>query len=57
MNDRKLTVLTGITAVLVLGEFASTVQIGVGVDGPDRTGWPFAVGYGRGLDAAVMTPA
>lgn len=46
MNDRKLTVLIGITAVLVLGEFASAVQIGVGADGPNRTGWPFAVVFG-----------
>jgi hypothetical protein len=46
MNDRKLTVLTAITAILALGEFATAVQIGVGADGPDRTGWPFVVAFG-----------
>ena len=46
MNDRKLTVLTAITAILALGEFASAVMIGLGEDGPDRAGWPFGVVFG-----------
>ena len=46
MNDRKLTVLTAVTAILAFGEFASAVQIGVGADGPDRAGWPFGVVFG-----------
>jgi hypothetical protein len=46
MNDRKLTVLTAITAILALGEFASAAQIGVGADGPDRAGWPAGVVFG-----------
>jgi hypothetical protein len=46
MNGRKLTVLTAITAILALGEFGSAVMIGLGEDGPDRSGWPFAVAFG-----------
>jgi hypothetical protein len=46
MNDRKLTVLTAITAILALGEFASAVMIGLGADGPEHSGWPFAVAFG-----------
>ena len=46
MNGRKLTVLTAITAILALGEFASAVMIGLGEDGPDHAGWPFAVTFG-----------
>jgi hypothetical protein len=46
MNDRKLTVLTAVTAILAVGEFASAVQIGVGADGPDRAGWPFGAAFG-----------
>jgi hypothetical protein len=46
MNGRKLTILTAITAVLALGEFASAVQIGLGADGPDHSGWPFAAAFG-----------
>ena len=46
MNGRKLIVLTAITAILALGEFASAVMIGLGEDGPDRAGWPFAVAFG-----------
>jgi len=46
MNGRKLTVLTAITAILALGEFASAVMIGLGTDGPDHSGWPFAVAFG-----------
>jgi MYXO-CTERM domain-containing protein len=46
MNDRKLTVLAAITAILALGEFGSAVQIGIGADGPDRSGWPFGAAFG-----------
>jgi hypothetical protein len=46
MNSRKLTVLTVITWVLALGEFASAISIGLGGDGPDRSGWPFAAAFG-----------
>jgi len=46
MNTGKLTVLTIIAAILALGEFGSAVQIGLGGDGPDRSGWPFAVVFG-----------
>ena len=46
MNDRKLTVLTAVTAILALGEFASAVQIGLGADGPDRAGWPAGAVFG-----------
>jgi hypothetical protein len=46
MNGRKLTVLTAITAILALGEFASAVMIGLGEDGPDHSGWPFAAAFG-----------
>ena len=46
MNPRKLTVLTAITAILALGEFASAAMIALGEDGPDRSGWPFAVVFG-----------
>ena len=46
MNTRKVTALTVITAILALGEFASAVQIGLGADGPDHSGWPFAVAFG-----------
>ena len=46
MNGRKLTLLTAITAILALGEFASAVMIGLGADGPDHSGWPFAVAFG-----------
>lgn len=46
MNTRKLTVLTVITGILALGEFASAIQIGLGGDGPDRSGWPFAAVFG-----------
>ena len=46
MNTRKLTVLTAITAILALGEFASAVMIGLGADGPDHSGWPFATAFG-----------
>ncbi len=41
MNGRKLTVLTAIAGILALGEFGSAIQIGLGGDGPDRSGWPF----------------
>lgn len=46
MNTRKLTVLTVVAGILALGEFASAVQIGLGGDGPDRSGWPFGVAFG-----------
>jgi len=46
MNGRKLAVLTAIAGILALGEFASAVQIGLGEDGPNRSGWPFAVAFG-----------
>ena len=46
MNGRKLTILTAITAILALGEFASAVQIGLGADGSDHSGWPFAAAFG-----------
>ena len=46
MNTRKLAVLTVITGILALGEFASAINIGLGGDGPDRSGWPFAVVFG-----------
>ena len=46
MNGRKLTVLIAITGILALGEFASAVMIGLGEDGPDNVGWPFAVTFG-----------
>jgi len=46
MNGRKLTVLTAITAILALGEFASAVMIGLGADGPEHSGWPFAAAFG-----------
>lgn len=46
MNGRKLTGLTAITAILAFGEFASAVMIGLGADGPERSGWPFAVAFG-----------
>jgi uncharacterized membrane protein HdeD (DUF308 family) len=46
MNARKLTVLTVITAILALGNFAAAVQIGLGVEGPDRSGWPFVAVFG-----------
>ena len=46
MNTRKLTVLTAITGVLALGEFASAALIALGEDGPDHAGWPFAVVFG-----------
>ena len=46
MNGRKLTVLTTITAVLALGEFASAAMIGLGADGPEHSGWPFAAAFG-----------
>ena len=52
MNDRNLTVLTVITAILALGEFASAVQIGLGADGPDRSGWPFAAAFGAFVEHA-----
>jgi hypothetical protein len=46
MNTRKLTVLTAITGILALGEFASAAMIALGEDGPDHSGWPFAVVFG-----------
>lgn len=46
MNGRKLTTLTAITAILALGNFAAAVQIGLGMDGPDRSGWPFVAVFG-----------
>jgi hypothetical protein len=46
MNGRKLAVLTAITAILALGEFASAVMIGLGADGPDHAGWPFGAAFG-----------
>jgi len=46
MNTRKLTALTAITGILALGEFASAIQIGLGGDGADRSGWPFAAAFG-----------
>jgi hypothetical protein len=46
MNGRKLTVLTAITGILALGEFASAAMIGLGEDGPDHSGWPFAAAFG-----------
>jgi hypothetical protein len=46
MNDRKLNVLTTVTAILALGEFASAVMIGLGADGPDRAGWPAGAVFG-----------
>jgi hypothetical protein len=46
MNNRKLAALTVITGVLALGEFASAIQIGLGGDGPGRSGWPFAAAFG-----------
>jgi len=46
MNTRKLTALTAITAILALAEFAGAVQIALGLDGPDRAGWPFVAAFG-----------
>ncbi len=46
MNTRELTVLTAIAGILALGEFASAIQIGLGEDGPNRSGWPFGVAFG-----------
>ena len=46
MNTRKLTVLTAITGILALGEFASAVMIRLGEDGPDHAGWPGVVAFG-----------
>jgi hypothetical protein len=46
MNSRKLTILTVITGILALGDFATAVQIGLGGDGPDRSGWPFVAVFG-----------
>jgi hypothetical protein len=46
MNGRKLTVLAVITTILALGNFAAAVQIGVGIDGPDHSGWPFVAVFG-----------
>ena len=46
MNTRKLTALTAIAGILALGEFASGVMIGLGEDGPDHSGWPFAAAFG-----------
>jgi hypothetical protein len=46
MNGRKFTVLTALAGMLALGEFGSAIQIGLGGDGPDRSGWPFAVVFG-----------
>jgi hypothetical protein len=46
MNTRKLTVLTAITAILALAEFAGAAQIALGLDGPDRAGWPFVAAFG-----------
>ena len=46
MNGRKLTVLTALAGILALGEFGSAIQIGLGRDGPDRSGWPVAAAFG-----------
>ncbi len=46
MNGRKLIVLTALAWILAVGEFGSAIQIGLGGDGPDRSGWPFAVAFG-----------
>lgn len=46
MNTRKLTALTVIAWILALGEFGSAIQIGLGGDGPDRSGWPFGAAFG-----------
>ena len=46
MSTRKLTVLTAITGILALGEFASAVMIRLGEDGPDHAGWPIAAAFG-----------
>ncbi len=46
MSSRKLTALAVITAVLAVAEFASAISIGLGGDGPDRSGWPFAAVFG-----------
>jgi hypothetical protein len=46
MNTRKLTTLTVITAILALGEFGAAVQIGLGMEGPDRAGAPFVAVFG-----------
>lgn len=45
MNGRKLTILTAITGLLALGEFVSTVEIGLGKYGDPST-WPFAAAFG-----------
>jgi hypothetical protein len=46
MNGRKLTVLTALAGILALGEFASAVMIGLGMEGSDHSGWPFAAAFG-----------
>jgi hypothetical protein len=46
MNTRKLTVLTVIAGILALGEFGTAVMIGLGADGPEHSGWPFAAAFG-----------
>jgi len=46
MNGRTLIVLTALTGFLAVGEFASAINIGLGGNGPDRSGWPFAAAFG-----------
>jgi len=46
MNGRKLTVLTALAGILALGELASAAMIALGEDGPDHSGWLFAVAFG-----------
>ena len=46
MKTGKLTALTVIAGILALSEFGSAIQIGLGGDGPDRSGWPFGAAFG-----------
>jgi hypothetical protein len=46
MNGRKLTVLPALAGILALGEFASAAMIALGEDGPNHSGWSFAVAFG-----------
>jgi hypothetical protein len=46
MNTGKLTALTAIAGILALAEFGSAIQIGLGGDGPDHSGWPFGAAFG-----------
>jgi hypothetical protein len=46
VNGSKLTILTAITGVMALGEFATAAMIGLGEDGPDRAGSPAVAVFG-----------